>query len=91
MPAIYLGLTEDHARSASAFEAAGMGISLGVAAHVEAGDILAAVKALMNDAARRREMRHAGLATLDGQGAARIAADLAAALKEEKAPLKVAL
>ena len=91
VPAIYLGLTEDHARSASAFEAAGMGISLGVAAHVEAGDILAAVKALMNDAARRREMRHAGLATLDGQGAARIAADLAAALKEEKAPLKVAL
>ena len=91
VPAIYLGLTEDHARSAGAFEAAGMGISLGVAAHVGARDILATVKALMNDAPRRREMRHAGLATLDGQGAARIAADLAAALKEEKAPLKVAL
>ena len=91
VPAIYLGLTEDHARSASAFEAAGMGISLGVAAHVEARDILASVKALMSDSARRREMRHAGLSTLDGQGAARIAADLAAALKEEKAPLKAAL
>ena len=91
VPAIYLGLTEDHARSAGAFEAAGMGISLGVAAHVEARDILASVKALMSDSARRREMRHAGLSTLDGQGAARIAADLAAALKEEKAPLKAAL
>src|ERR1017187_4877002 len=53
VPAIYLGLTEDHARSASAFEAAGMGISLGVAAHVEARDILASVKALMSDSARR--------------------------------------
>jgi spore coat polysaccharide biosynthesis predicted glycosyltransferase SpsG len=88
VPAIYLGLTEDHARSASAFEAAGMGQSLGVASQVEDDDILAAVKALMNDAVRRREMRHAGFAILDGNGAARIAADLAAALKEEKAPVR---
>ncbi len=91
VPAIYLCLSEDHARSASAFEAAGMGISLGVAAHVAAGDILANVRALMNDAGRRREMRNAGLATIDGHGAARIAADLAAALKEERAPLRAAL
>ncbi len=89
VPAIYLGLTENHARSASAFEAAGMGVSLGVAANVEDGDILAKVKALMNDAGQRREMRSAGLATLDGNGAARVAADLSAALKEEKkAPLR---
>jgi hypothetical protein len=46
------------------------------------------VKVLMNDAVRRREMRHAGFAILDGNGAARIAADLAAALKEEKAPVR---
>jgi spore coat polysaccharide biosynthesis protein SpsF len=90
VPAIYLGLTEDHARSASAFEAAGMGVSLGVASEIEDDQILASVKALMQDAARRREMRAVGLATLNGNGAARIAADLAAALKEEKAPLKVA-
>ncbi len=90
VPAIYLGLTEDHALSASAFEAAGMGRSLGVAAHVTDDEILATVKALMNDPIRRREMRHAGLATLDGNGALRIAADLAAALKEEKAPVRVA-
>ncbi len=90
VPALYLGLTQDHARSASAFEAAGMGVSLGVASDVEDDQILAGVKALMNDAARRREMRAMGLATLNGNGAARIAADLAAALKEEKAPLKAA-
>ncbi|MBS0282289.1 MAG: hypothetical protein JSR25_14060, partial [Proteobacteria bacterium] len=40
VPAIYLGLTEDHARSASAFEAAGMGQSLGVASQVRDEDIL---------------------------------------------------
>ena len=90
VPAIYLGLTEDHARSASAFEASGMGISLGVAAQLADRDILASVKALMNDTARRREMHNAGLATMDGNGAARVAADLAAALKEEKAPRKIA-
>jgi len=91
VPAIYLGLSEDHARSASAFEAAGMGISLGVARHVADADILAHVKALMNDAPRRRDMHNAGLATLDGSAAARIAADLAAALNVQKAPLKRAL
>jgi spore coat polysaccharide biosynthesis protein SpsF len=91
VPAIYLGLSEDHARSASAFEAAGMGVSLGVAGQVDDDAILASVKALMNDSARRREMRSAGLSILDGGGAARIAADLATALKEEKAPLRAAL
>ena len=90
VPALYLGLTEDHARSASAFEAAGMGVSLGVASEIEDDQILARVKALMNDAARRREMCAAGLATLNGDGAARIAADLAAALKEEKKPVRAA-
>jgi len=90
VPAIYLGLTEDHARSASAFEAAGMGLSLGVASKIGDEAILAAVKALMNDAGRRREMRNAGFATLDGNGAARIAADLAAALKQEKAFVRAA-
>ena len=91
VPAIYLGLTDDHARSAGAFETAGMGVSLGVAAHVTDADILAHVKALMNDTSRRRDMRNAGLATLDGSAAMRIAADLAGALKEEKVVLKAAL
>ena len=37
-----------------------------------------AVRALLGDSARRRDMRAAGLTTIDGDGAARIAADLSA-------------
>jgi hypothetical protein len=65
-----------------------MGISLGVAAHATNEDILAHVKALLSDPARRRDMRNAGLETLGGKGAARIAADLALALRQ---PIKRAL
>ena len=90
VPAIYLGLATDHARSAAAFQAAGMGVSLGVAEQVTDAEISGAVRDLMHNAARRRDMRGASLATMNGGGASRIAADLAQALKEEKAPLKAA-
>ena len=76
VPAIYLGLTKDHALSASAFEHAGMGLSLGVAENVTDEAITKAVWQLLNDAQRRREMRAVGLMTIDGEGASRIAADL---------------
>jgi spore coat polysaccharide biosynthesis protein SpsF len=89
VPAIYLNLTDDHARSASAFVAAGMGCSLGTVDQVSDAQIFDAVRALMTDSGRRRDMRSAGLATLDGGGAARIAADLAQALREEKQPARV--
>jgi len=82
VPALYLGLTEDHARSASAFDDAGMGISLGLASAVTDKNILGHVKALLNDPIQRLDMRTAGLATLDGGGASRIATDLAQALRE---------
>jgi spore coat polysaccharide biosynthesis protein SpsF len=92
VPALYLCLTEDHALSASAFEQAGMGISLGLAARAEDSDIARAVWALLSDTARRREMRASGLMTIDGLGAARIAADLKAALTERRArPMRAAL
>jgi len=78
VPAIYLCLTEDHALSASAFERAGMGVSLGIHDRIEDEDITGAVIALLSDAERRNEMRAAGLTTLDGSGARRIAADLKA-------------
>jgi spore coat polysaccharide biosynthesis protein SpsF len=50
------------------------------------------VLALLGDAARRREMRSAGLMTMDGEGAARIATDLAAGLAAKRAltPAKAA-
>jgi spore coat polysaccharide biosynthesis protein SpsF len=85
VPALYLCLTEDHALSASAFEAAGIGQSLGLAERASDETIASAVSSLLNDATRRRDMRAAGLATVDGEGAARIAADLAGALDARRA------
>jgi spore coat polysaccharide biosynthesis protein SpsF len=89
VPALYLCLTEDHAQSATAFEAAGLGESLGVAAKVSEDDIACAVRDLIGDPLRRREMRAAGPATIDGEGAGRVAADLAAKLEERRAALPV--
>jgi spore coat polysaccharide biosynthesis protein SpsF len=83
VPALYLGLTEDHARSAQAFDDAGMGRSLGTIEAVDDGEIAAAVTGLLHDAPRRRQMRKMALSLIDGEGAARIAADLAQVLKEE--------
>lgn len=78
VPALYLCISEDHALSAQAFERAGMGQSLGLAAEVSDRRIADAVSALLSSPARRKEMRAAGLATIDGEGAARVAADIAA-------------
>lgn len=85
VPAIYLGISDDHSLSASAFEHAGMGVSLGTAKRCDDKMIAQSVWALLNDSARRRDMRTAGLMTIDGLGAGRIAADLAAALAMQKA------
>jgi len=84
VPALYLCLTEDHALSASAFEYAGMGISLGLADQAADERIARSVLALLGDAQRRREMHQAGRMTIDGNGAARIAADLASALAAKR-------
>ncbi|HJT43552.1 MAG TPA: NTP transferase domain-containing protein [Rhizomicrobium sp.] len=91
VPALYLGLTADHAVSASAFADAGMGLSLGVADKISDADIARNVQWLLNKPSMRREMRRQGMALIDGQGAARIAADLAAALTAARTPLKTAL
>ena len=91
IPAVYLGLTQDHAISASAFAAAGMGLNLGVADEVFDADIARAVQDLLNRPAARREMRRQAMALIDGQGAARIAADLSTALTAARTPLRTAL
>jgi len=90
VPAIYLGLSEDHAQSARAFDEAGMGQLLGVISEVGDEAIADAVTALAQDSHRRRQMRKIGLALIDGDGASRIAADLSQALKEEQAPVRAA-
>jgi len=82
VPAVYLCLTEDHAQSASAFERAGMGLSLGVVERTAPEDVVRGVWTLLSDRTRLREMRAIGLAKIDGEGANRIAADLAHALAE---------
>jgi spore coat polysaccharide biosynthesis protein SpsF len=84
VPAIYLCLEEDHALSATAFESAGVGQSLGLASAVSDDIIAHAVSDLLNDATRRKEMRAAGLSTVDGEGAARVASDLARHLTERR-------
>jgi spore coat polysaccharide biosynthesis protein SpsF len=93
VPALYLCLNEDHALSASAFERAGMGMSLGVHSAIEDFDIASATWALIGDNARRRDMHAAGLMAIDGEGAARIAADLAASLKQRRSatPSRIAI
>jgi spore coat polysaccharide biosynthesis protein SpsF len=91
VPAIYLGLTDDHAQSASAFEQAGMGVSLGVAERVLDSDIAGLVWALLNDRGAREEMRAAGTNIIDGRGAERIAADIAQRLAAKRAPSAIAL
>jgi spore coat polysaccharide biosynthesis protein SpsF len=90
VPSIYLGLSEDHALSASAFDKAGMGVSLGVADDVSDRKIAETVQALIGDFARRRAMRQAGLMTIDGNGAARIASDLSAMLAERRVGVRAA-
>ncbi len=91
VPAVYLCLTEDHERSASAFEKAGMGLSLGLAHRAGDVEIASAVHALLENPSRRHQMHAAGLALIDGEGANRIAADLARALAARRAaPLRAA-
>jgi len=91
VPALYLGLNEDHVASASAFADAGMGLSLGQASKVSDAEIARNVQWLLNKPNARREMRNTALSLMDGQGAVRIAADLAHALAAVRVPLKTAL
>lgn len=91
VPAIYLGLTEDHVCAATAFADAGMGISLGLADRISDSDIAHTVQWLLSKPHVRKEMRSTALSLIDGQGAGRVAADLAAALLAARTPLRTAL
>lgn len=76
VPALYLPISEDHARSAAAFVDAGMGEALPLNATPD--QIARAVRLLLGESARRAAMAAAGPRLVDGKGASRIAADLAA-------------
>jgi len=87
VPALYLAISPDHASSARAFEHAGMGLSLGLADQVSDARVREDVSSLLGDSVRRREMRSIAMMLIDGQGAARIAADLASLLTARKTTL----
>jgi len=59
-----------------------MGMVLGLGRMLRADDIARSAWKLLQDPERRRDMRAAGLSTVDGRAGARIAADLAQALAE---------
>jgi len=80
VPAVLLSLTDDHAESASAFHEAGIAVSLGVHARVTDEAIAGAVAALLADDTRRTAMSRRARSLIDGRGAARIAAEIAAAV-----------
>ena len=85
VPALYLCLTADHALSASAFERAGMGLSLGIAGEVNDMMIAGAVQSLLSDPERRRAMGAAGRMNLDGRGAVRVAERIVRMIQEKRA------
>jgi spore coat polysaccharide biosynthesis protein SpsF len=74
VPSLYLTLTQDHADSASAFCRAGMGEIV----RQDPDSIASALTKLIGDRSRRDAMSESGRATIDGKGAERIAAELAA-------------
>jgi len=73
VPAIYLCLTEDHAKSASAFVEAGIGVCLGVFTHTSTDMLTEEVRQLLNDASRRSQMADRAGQHVDGRGVKRIA------------------
>ncbi len=75
VPAIYLAISDDHAASASAFEAAGMG----VLAQSHAAGIRDALAEILAAPTKRTAMGQTARGLIDGMGAQRIAADLASA------------
>jgi spore coat polysaccharide biosynthesis protein SpsF len=85
VPALYLAISDDHALSASSFEKAGMGAVLGLGRVLRPDDVARGIWKLLLDPDRRRDMRAAGLTTVDGRAGERIAADLAQALAETRA------
>jgi UDP-2,4-diacetamido-2,4,6-trideoxy-beta-L-altropyranose hydrolase len=73
VPAVCVCLTEDHAESASALVAAGMGISVGINDQDTGTRLAAAVEGLLVDKNARAQMSLWARELVDGRGASRIA------------------
>ena len=81
VPALHLCLSADHARSSSAFVRAGIADSLGVVADVLPAQLAEGVERLLGDPARLARMSADASALVDGNGASRVAALVAAGLR----------
>jgi len=80
VPAVHLCLTDDHARSASAFEREGAAVTAGVFGHVTARQLADAAGGVIGRAGVRGRMAARAAQLVDGRGAERVAALVAAAL-----------
>jgi spore coat polysaccharide biosynthesis predicted glycosyltransferase SpsG len=73
VPSVYVCLTEDHAQSASALVAAGVGISVGVDDEDTETRLVTAVVRLLDDGPLLKEMSSRSRLLIDGKGASRVA------------------
>ena len=80
VPAVHLCLTGDHARSSSAFDLEGIAHTLGVFGQVAPQQVADAVMRLMGNAGRRTTIAAHARTLIDGRGAKRVAALIAAGL-----------
>ncbi len=86
VPSLILSLTEDHAQSAGLLVSSGAAISLGVHTEIEDHQIQAALESWMFNSPNLQIMSEKAQMLLDGKGAERIAAHIAAltlAMREE--------
>jgi spore coat polysaccharide biosynthesis protein SpsF len=74
VPSVHLGLTPDHARSASAFERERIALNAGVFGAVTPRQVADAAARLVGSAGLRREMAARARSLVDGRGAERVAA-----------------
>lgn len=80
VPAVHVCLTDDHARSASVFEREGAALTAGVFGRVTARELADAAGGLMARAGVRGRMAARAAQLVDGRGAERVAALVAAEL-----------
>lgn len=78
VPGVYMCLTEDHARSASAFVEAGMALSLGVHDAVSPEMLASATSRLLSDRTQLENMLKSALKHVDGKGVRRVANEIEA-------------
>ncbi|HMF94599.1 MAG TPA: hypothetical protein VKE96_09905 [Vicinamibacterales bacterium] len=80
VPAVHVCLTDDHARSSSAFDQEGAAVTAGVFDRLTPQRLSDPIRRLIGRADRRGQMARRASQLVDGRGAARVAALVAAAL-----------